>query len=749
MSLLASSWGAVLSTHAQVNVTQEHNNPSRDGVYVDAGFTPSAAGNLTRDLNFNGTISGNVYAQPLYIEGGPNGPMIIVVTESNNVYALNAMTGTVIWQRTDIGPPVTSGLPCGNINPAGITGTPVVDLASRSLFFDALIDGPTKKHFIYSLNVDTGATNPNWPVDVNATATYNGMTFTSLVQEERGGLALVNGIVYVAYSGYLGDCGTYHGWVVGVPINNPFDVGAWATTAIGGGIWGHGGVAGDGTNMFVVTGNTFNTGGVWSGGEAIIRLQAGPSFTGQPTDYWAPANWLSLDGSDTDLGGVSATVVDVPGAGPSQLVLALGKDGNAYLVNRNNLGGISSPVAQANVGNINRGTSAVTYHTGQGAYFGFHNDAGAIAAYKVTATNPPTIMSAWSIGQNGRGSPWVTTTDGTNNVIVWVAGVQGDQRLHGYDGNTGVVIYAGGGANELMSGTRQWNTGIVARGRVYFAADNKVYAFKLPSATPTPTPTATSTPTPTPTPTASATATATFTPTPTPTATHTPTPTPTATATPTATPTATHTPTATPTATPTPTAGPPIVTTNAATNVASFSATLHGTVNPHGSTTSVHFQYGHTTNYGSVTANQSFSGTTTQNVSANISVLSASTTYHCRIVATNSHGTSYGSDRTFSTLTATGPPVVTTNPATNVTTSSATLNGSLDPHGLTTTVYFQYGATTSYGHTTPMLSQTGNTYRNIASTIGGLTTHTTYHFRIVAHNSGGTRMGSDRTFTTH
>jgi len=70
---------------AQVNVTQEHNNPSRNGVYVDADFTPSAAANLTRDLNFTGTISGNVYAQPLYIEGGPNGPMIIAVTESNNV----------------------------------------------------------------------------------------------------------------------------------------------------------------------------------------------------------------------------------------------------------------------------------------------------------------------------------------------------------------------------------------------------------------------------------------------------------------------------------------------------------------------------------------------------------------------------------------------------------------------------------------------------------------------------------------
>ncbi len=503
LSILVASVGGALPTDAQVNVTQEHNNPSRDGVYIDAGFTPSAAAGLTRDLNFDGTISGNVYAQPLYIEGGPNGPMIIVVTESNNVYALNPTTGTVIWQRTDIGPPVTSGLPCGNISPAGITGTPVVDLASRSLFFDALIDGPTKKHFIYSLNVDTGATNPNWPVDVNATATYNGMAFSSLAQEERGGLALVNGIVYVSYSGYAGDCGLYHGWVVGVPINNPSNVGAWATTAIGGGIWGHGGVASDGTNMFVVTGNTFNTAGNWMGGEAILRLQAGPIFTGQPTDYWAPTNWLNLDSGDLDLGGVSATLINVPGATPSKLVLALGKDQNAYLVDRNNLGGITAPIASANVSNAtNRGTSAVTYHTSQGTYFAFHNDGGWVEAYRVTATNPPTIVSAWSVPPSGRGSPWVTTTDGTKNMIVWVVGTDanygGDQRLHGYDADTGAVIYAGGGANELMSGTRQWNTGIVARGRIYFAADNKVYAFKLPTPTPTPTATPTITPTPTP-----------------------------------------------------------------------------------------------------------------------------------------------------------------------------------------------------------------------------------------------------------
>jgi PQQ enzyme-like repeat protein len=489
-------WSAALPVNAQVNVTQEHNNLSRDGVYIDAAFTPSAAANLARDLGFDGTISGNVYAQPLYIEGGPNGPMVIAVTESNNVYALNATTGTVIWQR-NVGTPVTSGLPCGNINPAGITGTPVVDLASRRLFFDALISGTPIKHLIYSLNVDTGAPTPGWPVDVNATATYNGINFVSLAQEERGALALVNGIVYVPYSGYLGDCGNYHGWVVGVDINNPSNVGAWATTAIGGGIWGHGGVASDGMNMFVVTGNTFNTGGNWMGGEAIIRLQAGPTWTGQPTDYWAPTNWFSLDQGDTDLGGVSATVVDVPGATPSELALALGKDNNAYLVNRNNLGGIGGPVYQANVSGINRGTSAVSYHTSQGTYIAFHNDAGAIKAYKVTATNPPGIVFAWSQSQSGRGSPWVTTTDGTNNTIVWVAGVVGDQRLHGYDGDRGAIIYAGSGANELMSGTRQWNTGIVARGRIYFGADNKIYAFNLPAGPPTPTPTGTPRPTPT------------------------------------------------------------------------------------------------------------------------------------------------------------------------------------------------------------------------------------------------------------
>jgi hypothetical protein len=193
----------------------------------------------------------------------------------------------------------------------------------------------------------------------------------------------------------------------------------------------------------------------------------------------------------------------------------------------------------------------------------------------------------------------------------------------------------------------------------------------------------------------------------------------------------------------------PIVTTNAATNVASFSATLHGSINPNGLTTTIHFQYGITASYGSTTANQTFAGNTTRNVAANISGLTTHTTYHFRIVATNSAGTRYGSDRTFTTLSPTGGPVVATNPATNIASFSATLNGSLDPHGLTTSVHFQYGTTTSYGLTTAPHSQSGNTYRNVSANITALTTHTTYHFRIVATNSAGTRFGSDRMFTTH
>ena len=513
----AGLWSAIIPTNAQVNVTQYHNHLSRDGLYVDPAFTPANAAGLVRDLSFNGSIVGNVYAQPLYIEGG-SGPRIIAVTESNNVYALNATTGAIIWQR-NVGAPVPAGnLFCTNVGSMGIIGTPVVDLASRALFLDAMVtpDGSAIKHYILSLNVDTGAINSGWPVDVGLAAQHNGITFTASIQMQRPALAIVGGVLYVAY-GSMGDCSLYHGWVVGVPINNPASVTAWTFNSIGGAIWSPGGVASDGTNIFVATGNTFNPGS-WDGGEAVIRFQPGPVFSGSTVDYWAPTNWVSLDSSDEDIGACGPLLVDVPGANPSALVVVIGKDQFAHLLNRSNLGGVSVPIAETRGAFSFIFGSPATYRTAQGTYFAFRASSAVPRTLKITATNPPGLAPGWSASQNGCGTPFVSSTDGTNNMIVWFVGTEGDQRLHGYDGDTGAVVFAGGGANEVMAGTHSYSTtGIVARGRIYVATDNKVYAFKLPGGTPTPTPTptptATATPTPTPPP-----------PTPTPTATTTPIP---------------------------------------------------------------------------------------------------------------------------------------------------------------------------------------------------------------------------------
>ena len=123
-----------------VNVTQHHNNPSRDGLFIDPAFTTAAAASLTRDLSFNGTIVGNVYAQPLYVEAaravrsGHCGDRVEQCLCAQRDHWRHHLAAQCRHTRA-------SGLPCGNINPLGITATPVVDLASRSLFFDAEVSG--------------------------------------------------------------------------------------------------------------------------------------------------------------------------------------------------------------------------------------------------------------------------------------------------------------------------------------------------------------------------------------------------------------------------------------------------------------------------------------------------------------------------------------------------------------------------------------------------------------------------------
>src|SRR5213078_3997179 len=214
----------------------------------------------------------------------------------------------------------------------------------------------------------------------------------------------------------------------------------------GGGIWGVGGVASDGTNAFVTTGNTYNTGGVWSGGEAVIRFHPGPIFSGNTSDYWAAPTWFTMDQGNNDLGTSCPLLVDVPGATPSQLVVQLNKGAYGFLLNRSNLGGITDAIDSLQISHNQLIQAAATYQTNQGTYVAFRASKSTLSTFRITATSPPTINLTWNMSQNGCGSPWVSSTDGTNNMIVWAVGTgsTGDQRLHGYDGDNGAVVYAGG-----------------------------------------------------------------------------------------------------------------------------------------------------------------------------------------------------------------------------------------------------------------------------------------------------------------
>ena len=190
--------------------------------------------------------------------------------------------------------------------------------------------------------------------------------------------------------------------------------------------------------------------------------------------------------------------------------------------------------------------------------------------------------------------------------------------------------------------------------------------------------------------------------------------------------------------------------TQPATNITSSGATLNGTVNAHDLSTSVTFEYGVTTSYGqSLTATQSpVTGNSITNVSADITGLTAGTTYHFRIKTVNSLGTAYGSDRE---LTPVGQaPTTITQVATNISTITATLNGTVNPNYLPTTVTFEYGTSTSYGQTIPAVQSpiTGSNIVSVSADVTGLMPGTTYHFRVKSVNSIGTTYGSDLTFPT-
>jgi outer membrane protein assembly factor BamB len=475
------------------SVLQHHRNASRDGVYVDPKFTKTKAG-MFLDPNFHATIEGPTYSQLLYVDSPDGKDLVIASTEQNKVYGLDATTGTAVWVRTLGAPVARAMLPCGSIDPVGITGTPIIDGDSHTLYVDAMTTpdgGTTKKHLIFALSTDDGSTRPGWPLDVSATVSFGGMAFDSTIQNQRSALALLNGNLYVAYGGHGGDCGNYRGWVVSVPVARPSAVQAFATGTQGGGIWGPSGIASDGTAIFVATGNAFNRTVDWNQSEAILRFEAGATFTGQAKDFFAPSDWYTLDAADYDLGGTGPVVLDVPGATPSKLLVALGKNGVGYLLDRNNLGGFGkgngmmgeglSSVRVASLGIIN---AAAAYTTAMGSYvvfpgagIGCPTTGNDLVALRVSATAPPQLSVAWCAREDGKGSPFVTTTDGHTDPLVWGFGAEGGGRLWAFDADTGQSIIDGGTAIDPKAYVRRFLPPIVAKGRVFVVADNGVYAF--------------------------------------------------------------------------------------------------------------------------------------------------------------------------------------------------------------------------------------------------------------------------------
>ncbi|MGE5271456.1 MAG: hypothetical protein ACM3JG_17480, partial [Thiohalocapsa sp.] len=275
-----------------------------------------------------------------------------------------------------------------------------------------------------------------------------------------------------------------HGWIVGVPLREPDRAFAWRTRGRGGGIWAPGGMANDGQSLYPVTGNTIDA-REWRDGNAIFRLPPDLRHSDSQADFFAPADWRALDERDADLGGSSPLLLDlpVPGGGTQPVVLVLGKDERAYVLDRRRLGGIGGALAAERVAVGPIRTSPAAYPLGDGVAVAFQGrgahcpagQRGDLTVLRIAAGSPPTIATAWCGAVFGAGSAIVTTTDGHADPIVWMLGAEGDNRLHAFRGDTGAPLFA----SPPLAGLRHFETLIAADSRLFVGADGRLYGFAL------------------------------------------------------------------------------------------------------------------------------------------------------------------------------------------------------------------------------------------------------------------------------
>ncbi|GAA3520452.1 outer membrane protein assembly factor BamB family protein [Actinocatenispora rupis] len=329
-------------------------------------------------------LDGAVYGQPLVL-----GNLVVAATEHDSLYGLDERTGTVRWHRS-LGTPVPrSDLPCGNIDPLGITGTPAYDPATRTVF--AVTETTGFHHTLVGLDPRTGSVRTRRDLP-SGHAQYD---------QQRSALLVAHGHVYVAFGGLYGDCGPYVGSVLGVPTSGDGPVLAYRVpTAREGGSWATGGptLGPDGT-VYVSVGNGAATSGRYDGSDAVLALDANLHRTG----YFAPAEWADDNANDLDLGSMSPAVLD------SGRIVIAGKRGTGYLLDAARLGEVggqldSSAVCAAFGGPAHRGT--IAYLPCQG---------GGVAAVDTTGDR---LRLRWHGPAAATGSPvlagdrlWVADTD--------------------------------------------------------------------------------------------------------------------------------------------------------------------------------------------------------------------------------------------------------------------------------------------------------------------------------------------------
>ena len=268
-------------------------------------------------------LDGAVYGQPLVL-----GDLVVVATEHDSVYGLALATGSVRWHVSVGTPAPLSQLPCGNIDPLGITGTPAYDASTGSVFAVAELDGG--HHDLVALDARSGAVRWRRTLDVT-NRNYR-------AEQQRGALAVAGGRVYVPFGGLAGDCSNYVGYVTGTPVSGSGDTVRYEVpTAREGGMWAPSGVAIDaGGDVWAAVGNGASTGVPYDGSDSVLRLA--PDL-GRRLDFFAPTNWGSENAEDADLGSTGPLLLD------RGRVLISGKTGDVYLLAADRLGGIGGQMA--------------------------------------------------------------------------------------------------------------------------------------------------------------------------------------------------------------------------------------------------------------------------------------------------------------------------------------------------------------------------------------------------------------------